>query len=536
MSALSFYKTLFSFYLTRIRLIGLAVLFVLVSVGISACDVFKPKPNVIIILTDDMDMSLMPYLEQTNALIGQGGATFENYFVTSSLCCPSRASILRGQYPHNTNVLSNNFPEGGFRRFFVDGDEAETLAVWLNREGYRTSLIGKYLNGYPVFAGSNYVPAGWTDWHALFYKKPSESGDYYNIYTLNENGPLVEYGDSAEHYSTDVFRQKSLEFIDQSAEAGDPFFLFLSVYAPHGPSVPAPRHADALEGLEYFQKPSFGEADISDKPVVIQEMANTGDEVDAGDANTLHLRRARTMLAVDEMVAALVEKLEQNGQLENTYIFFTSDNGFHIGEHQITAGKGLPYEEDIRVPLLVRGPGIAPGTVISQLTANIDLAPTIAEMTGIDLPDFIDGRSLVSLWGSEDSQPSEWRKGLLIEMGRMTLPASSSNGGLALVNALSLPFEFEYPDSARDVAALQTGDSAFRGIRAEDFVYVEYNNGEKEFYDLASDPYQLENLAATLDPAILNSLRDWLAQLQTCTGGTCRELEDAMPNGLDKIQ
>ena len=141
----------------KFQLVTLALLFLMVNLGISACTAAPstPKPNIVIILTDDMDSSLMPYLENTNELIGKNGATFTNYFVTSSLCCPSRASMLRGQYPHNTDVLSNNFPEGGFRRFFVDGDEAETLAVWLNREGYQTSLIGKYLNGYPVFAGSN---------------------------------------------------------------------------------------------------------------------------------------------------------------------------------------------------------------------------------------------------------------------------------------------------------------------------------------------------------------------------------------------
>ncbi len=523
----------------KFRLAGLFVLFLIVNMGVSACDaiqsvaMFSPPPNIIIILTDDMDLSLLPYLKNTDTLIAKKGAAFTNYFVTASICCPSRASMLRGQYPHNTNVLSNNFPEGGFKRFFVDGDESETLAVWLNREGYQTSLIGKYMNGYPITAGNNYVPDGWTDWHALYYKKPNETGNYYNDFMLNENGPLVQYDNSVENYSTDLFKEKSMDFIDQSAADGDPFFLLLSIYAPHGPSDPALRHSEMLADLEYPKKPSFNEADISDKPNVIQALTRMGDEVDAGDADALHLRRARTLLAVDELVAEMIQHLEQIGQLENTYIFFTSDNGFHIGEHRLSAGKGLPYDEDIRVPLLVRGPGITPNTVITQMAANIDLAPTIAEMAGVDSADFVDGRSLMPLFQSETSQTLDWRKGLLIEMGAITASASSSAPELALVNSVSLPFEFEYPDSVNDSYLRQVGDSAYRGIRTEKFLYVEYNNGETEFYDLIADPYELENLASKLDPKILSSLHTWLGQLQTCTADECRNSEENLPGELE---
>jgi len=520
----------------KIRLFGLILLFLIVNMSISACDVTQsgPRPNIVSILTDDMDSSLMPYLENTNELIGKNGATFTNYFVTSSLCCPSRASMLRGQYPHNTDVLSNNFPEGGFRRFFVDGDEAETLAVWLNREGYQTSLIGKYLNGYPVFAGSNYVPAGWTDWHALFYKKRNEAGSFYNDYILNENGPLVEYGGSVEEYSTDVFKQKSIDFIEKSTVSGDPFFLLISVYAPHGPSTPALRHAEMLADQAYPQKPSFNETDISDKPGVIQDLIANGDEIDTIDADVLFQQRAKTLLAVDELVVDVIAKLEQSGQLENTYIFFMSDNGFHIGEHGLSPGKGLAYEEDIHVPLLIRGPGIAPNTIITQLTANIDLAPTIADMTRIKTADFIDGRSLMPLFQMDESKMPDWRKALLIEMGAMTnASASSFKGELSPVDQTSLPFEFEFPDSPNDYYLIQVGDGTYRGIRTDKFMYVEYNNGETEFYDLIADPYQLENLSTKLEPAILASLHIWLEQLQTCTAKDCKTFEDNPPVELE---
>jgi N-acetylglucosamine-6-sulfatase len=518
----------------RFRLAGLFALFLIVNISISSCSaiqsgvLFKRPPNIIIILTDDMDLSLMPFVKNTEALIGKNGATFTNYFVTSPLCCPSRSSMLRGQYPHNTHVLSNDFPAGSFKRFFVDGSESETLAVWLDRAGYKTSLVGKYLNGYPIFAGYNYVPAGWSDWHALFYKLPGDSGNWYNEYTLVENGPLVRYANSPENYSTDVFKEKSIKFIDQSVADADPFFLLLSLYAPHGPSVPASRHSEMLSGLEYPKKPSFYEKDISDKPNVIQDLTKNGDEIDAGDADALYLQRARTMLAVDELVVEVIQKLEQSGQLNNTYIFFTSDNGFGIGEHALSPGKGLPYEENIHVPLLVRGPGIKPDTVITQITANIDLAPTITDMAGVDSADFVDGRSFLHLLHAEATQTLDWRKGLLIEMGAV----NNSTSSVALINSASPPIQFEYPDSVNDTYLRQVGDGTYRGIRTDKFLYVEYNNGETEFYDRTADPYEMENLASKLDPEILSSLHAWLAQLQTCTADDCRKLEVNLPDKL----
>jgi hypothetical protein len=213
------------------------------------------KPNVILIMTDDMDFSLMPHMKYTNELIVQEGAAFTNYFVTSPLCCPSRTSLIRGQYPHNTNILEN---APGFRNFFRNGREEETIATWLNKAGYRTSLAGKYMNGYPVTAGDNYVPPGWTDWHVFFHHGPeNDEGGYYFNYTMNENGRLVEYGIEPEEYSTDVLRQRSVEFIEQSMQDRSPFFLMVTTTAPHGPSIPAPRHEGLLADLEYPQKPSF---------------------------------------------------------------------------------------------------------------------------------------------------------------------------------------------------------------------------------------------------------------------------------------
>ncbi|MBK6648197.1 MAG: sulfatase [Anaerolineales bacterium] len=480
----------------------IAIIMLALLSGCAMNNPFKDSPNVIIILTDDMDMTLMPYMPKTNQLIGEQGATFENYFITTPICCPSRSSMLRGQYAHNTDILENS---PGFARFFKLQEEESTLAVWLQDAGYRTALFGKYLNNYPVNAGRNYVPPGWTDWAAFIAE--NDDGDFYFNYTMNENGTLVSYGDSPEEYSTDLILEKSLAFIESSVAADSPFFLLASVYAPHGPATPAPRHSAVDSALTYPQKPSFNETDISDKPQIIQSLTQTGDEFDEGDANNAFAGRVASLQAVDELVEGLVRSLEETGQLENTYIFFVSDNGFRLGEHRLPSGKGTPYEEDIRAPLMVRGPGIEPGTTVPQMTANIDLAPTIAEMTGVDIPDFVDGRSFLPCLTGEEVP---WRDGLLIEFGYIDEEA--------IDEALK--------DPETDNLLVDIVGGAFRGIRGEGYVYVEYANGEIEFYDLQADPYQLENLAGRLSPETLSRLHVRLEALMECEASACRLLEE----------
>lgn len=484
---------------------GILTVVILVSLMAgSACAPTAPsagsgKPNVILIMTDDMDFSLVPHMKYTDELIVREGAAFTNYFVTSPLCCPSRTSLIRGQYPHNTNILEN---APGFRNFYRNGREEETVATWLNTAGYETALAGKYMNGYPVTAGDNYVPPGWTDWHVFFHHGPEDDeGGYYFNYTMSENGRLVEYGSEPEEYSTDVLRERSVEFIEKSMQDRSPFFLMITTTAPHGPSIPAPRHDGVLADLEYPQKPSFLTEDVNEKPAAVLEAATIpGEEFDVYDANAFYRKRAETLLAVDEMVLEIVQTLEQGGQLGNTYIIFTSDNGFHMGEHNFSGGKELPYIEDVNVPFFVRGPGIMPGTSISQIAANIDLAPTIAEMAGTGTAEFVDGRSILPLLRSQGTPVEDWRSGLLIEAGYTN----------------------------RDSSAL-----IFRSIRTATYVYIEYFDGTIEYYDLVADPYERENLAGELAPATLANLNSWLEQLKTCQAETCRAVEDSLPASVE---
>ncbi|MBK9923952.1 MAG: sulfatase [Anaerolineales bacterium] len=480
----------------KVQYIGLIILALLVVAAgiyysIQRSQRLASLPNFVYILTDDLDFPLMPYMPNTNKLIGEQGATFTNYYVTSSACCPSRASMIRGQYPHNTDILENS---PGFEQFYRNGEDDDTLALWLDKVGYKNSFIGKYLNLYPAGVKRSYITPGWSDWHVYLY---NITPDIYFAYTLNENGKLVRYHKKDEDYSTDVFRDRALEFLEKNAKSRTPFFLYISTSAPHGPSTAAPRHDNLFQDLKYPQGPSFHEEDVSDKPQIVQKLGKTGGTFDTEDANSLFRQRVRSVQAVDEMVAAVVQQLEASGQLDNTYIIFTSDNGFRMGEHNLPSGKMLGYEEDIHVPFLIRGPGIPPNSTVTPMIANIDIAPTFAELAGAKAPEFVDGRSFVRFLDGTQNDTTDWRKAFAIETG--------------------------YLDKTSNVIS-------YRGVRTETFKYIEYENDELEFYDLKNDPYELNNLASSLGPKTLGILHSWLGELTTCKADTCRQIENSVPD------
>jgi len=363
------------------------------------------RPNIIVILTDDQDLTLgsLDYMPRTRNLIARQGMTFSNYFVPLSLCCPSRSTILTGLYPHNHKVYTNFPPDGGYERFDERGLEEETLATALHSAGYRTALIGKYLNGYPGDRPASWVPPGWDEWASPV------AGSPYAAYrfTLNENGKTVKYGSTTEDYMTDVLAGKATAFVRSAAGSGQPFFLFLATYAPHKPSTPAKRHAGLFPDLKAPRTPSFNEADVGDKPDRIRRMPRLT-PAQIGTIDTLYRKQMLSLQAVDEAVAGLVKALQETGQLANTYIVFTSDNGFHMGQHRLEPGKYTPYETDVHVPLLVRGPGVAAGSRTGALAVSVDLAPTLAGLAGVKLPIDADGRSLVPLLRGQT--PEGWRQ------------------------------------------------------------------------------------------------------------------------------
>lgn len=467
-------------------------------------------PNVILVLTDDQDLLLgsldaMPHLREH---LIEKGAFFSNAFVPLSLCCPSRATILTGRYTHNLQVYTNFPPDGGFPRFRDLGRERETIGIALQRAGYRTALMGKYLNVYPDRDDRMYVPPGWSEWIV-----PAAGNPYgqYN-YTLNENGKLVSHGKEAADYLTDVLAQKATDFVERAATDRVPFFLYLAPYASHKPCPPAPRDAALFPGVQAPRTPSFDEADVSDKPGSVRGRPRLTDK-QIRTLDNLYRRRLQSLQAVDAAIAALVATLERTGQLDNTYIIFTSDNGFHMGQHRLGAAKYTPYEEDVHVPLVVRGPGVPAGSRVDAFVESVDLAPTIAQLARARLPVSADGRSLVPLLRAPQQPPAGWRQMVFLEQYHFE---DTSGGGEESV--LEPPDE---PEGEEHVTHL--------GLRTATYKFVEYGTGEREYYDLVNDPFELQNQARGLNGDRVRRLTARVHALGTCRGSTCRALAAAPP-------
>ncbi|MFI5181051.1 MAG: sulfatase [Thermoanaerobaculia bacterium] len=483
-----------------------------------------PGPNIILVLTDDQDVELdsLSYMPRVKQLLSDQGTSFSNFFVPLSLCCPSRTSILRGQYPHNTHVLTNSLPLGGFEKVYADNLESSTIATVLHGAGYRTVLLGKYLNGYPDTASPTYVPPGWDEWYS-----PASGNPYSEFhYTLNENGALVKYGRTPGDYLTDVIAGKAEDFIHRmAAKPGQPFFIYFATYAPHAPYTPAPRHAHLFPNVKAPRPPSFNEADVTDKPAYIAtKPLLTQAKIDGIDV--AYRKRLQALQSVDEAVAALVEALAATGRLSNSYIFFTSDNGYHMGEHRLPPGKYTPYETDIHVPLIVRGPRVPAAVVRDQLAANVDLAETFAELAGVPQLSFSDGRSLTGLLRPEP--PSSWRQAFLLE--------EFATGEFVLTNAAESADPWSAvgvrePPDAGDLQGAAARIPSYYGFQAPGYKYVEYETGERELY-LASDPYELTNVALRVSPSMAAALAAYLGTLHNCKGDGCRAAESVAPPPL----
>lgn len=497
---MKFYRTLI------VGVVGVLSLLVFTSGSTRLGTVQLSKPNIIFILVDDFDADLVEFMPQLKSLVIQQGVSFTDFFVNVSLCCPSRASILRGQYAHNTHVLTNAMPTGGFEKFYALGHEHSTIATWLQAAEYRTCYLGKYLNGYPAGVPPTHVPAGWNEWYS-----PVAGNPYSNFnYVMNENGRLVRYGSRPEDYLTDVVARKAIDCMKRAVSESKPFFMHIALYVPHSPATPAPRHAQLFAAAKLPRPPSFNEADVSDKPSYIRSRPLLT-ERQIAQMEDLYRKRLQSLQAVDEMIAGFIETLQALGQLDNTYIFFTSDNGFHMGHHRLNSGKQTAYEEDIRVMMFVRGPGVPAAQTREHITGTIDLAPTFAELGGASAPDFVDGRSLVPLLHSNPPSADEWRRGFLIEhWNQQPRETAETDGVLEPPD----PMEFDQP---KPLVIPQ-----FSAIRTRDYLYVEYVTGERELYNLNTDPYQLESLHAHADPQLLQRLSEDLAQLKTCVGASCQ--------------
>ena len=438
------------------------------------------RPNIVLVLADDYDPTLLRAMPETRRGMRDRGVTLENAVITLPMCCPSRATILTGKYPHNHGVWYTRGIGSGWPAFLDRGLEAETVATWLHDAGYRTFFTGKYLNGYD---DTRYVPPGWDQWNGFLGEYPGE------MYRLNEDGAIRTY-DRAGVHDTDLIARKTEAFI---RGADKPFFAYVAPNATHAPYYSARRHADDFSGATSPVLPSRNEADVSDKPGYIQEEPALTDG-QLTEEQAVYRARLRAAESLDDLVAGVLEALRSSGELDDTYVFFWTDNGYHLaGIHRLPRGKHTPYEEDMAVPMFVRGPGVPEDVIRSNLASNTDLAPTFAAIAGATVPDAVDGRSLLPLLGQHP--PGSWRTTLLVE----------SRAGFGEEPPEDLP--------------------AYAALRTEDATYVEYATGERELYDLSRDPYQLENLAGKVDPARIDRLHDRLTALRSCAAEECREAE-----------
>lgn len=433
------------------------------------------RPNVVLIVTDDQTLENQRVLRYVNGTLGRRGTTFSEALVSFPLCCPSRATMLTGQYAHNHGVLGNHWPRGGYRAL----DHTNTLATWLDEAGYYTAFVGKYLNGYGSRDAPAVVPPGWDDW----FGKVAPGHVYYG-YTVLDDDTFVHFRGDPEDYSTDVYAAQAAAVIRSRAGQDEPFFLNVAPLAPHGAdgnlSIPAPRHAGAFDGEAVPRPPSFNEADVADKPAAVAGRPLLDDDAVAALENR-YRRRLESLLAVDDLVRGVVGALEEIGELDETIIVFTSDNGFLEGQHRIAQGKVLPYEESIRVPLLVAGPGFPAGARVHAPVANIDIAPTIVAAAGATPGRVMDGVPLQDVAAD---------------------PAAFADRAL-LLEAF--------------------GGDGYTGVRTAEWVWVEHGTGELELYHLGRDPYELENRSA--DPRLAVE-REWLAAvlagMRSCSGPSCQ--------------
>jgi N-acetylglucosamine-6-sulfatase len=410
----------------------------------------------------------------------QKGITFTNSFVDFALCCPSRASFLTGQNAHNHAILDNILPEGGYEKFAPR--EGNSLGVWLQEAGYITGLVGKVMNGYGVSDPTHIVP-GWTNWVARVDGLPG----YYN-YGLNENGVIRLYGQAPGDYSTDVLAQKAVDFIARQAPEPQPFFLLVATNAPHIPPVAAPRHAGDFASLPMPKSPNFNESDVSDKPGFIRDLPLLSAAQVRRDMERFRTRR-EALLAVDDLVRKIVRALATEGVLGDTIIIFTSDNGFSLGNHR-WEGKRVLYEESIRVPLIMRGPGIPRNQTRSHLVTNLDVVATIIQRTGAISGSVADGRPLTPIILDPST---DWRTAFFL------------HGTIGLT---------------------PTENLHFRAVRSRNYIYASLQSdtygAEEEFYDLLADPHELQNrISVPRYRPVIDYLRGLRATLSTCQGENC---------------
>ncbi len=463
-------------------------------VGSAALDSLDGIRNVVFILADDLDWELFEAVPRLAALKDLG-TTFTRHTVTDSLCCPSRVSILRGQYVHNHAVVSNMAASGGGWPTFRDsGREADCLPVWLQDAGLTTALFGKYLNEYPSGPRTAaVVPPGWSEWAV-----PVSRGDSYSgyDYTLNENGALVRHGSSPEDFLNDVLTARAVSFIGTAPEG---FFLELSTYNPHKPAPVADRNKGTHAATVVPRGPSYN-ATGTNEPTWLQAIGPIS-PWKQWKLDQRWRQRAESAESVADSVESVLAELRRTGRDQDTLVVITSDNGYHAGAHRLGQGKRTAFREDTVVPLVVIGPGVAAGATVDAITSTVDLAPTFTDILGAQAPAWVDGRSLEPLIATGQA-PAGWRTAALSESLGASMPGD--------------------PDYQTDAPP------PFTALRTTDWLFVVYRDGERELYDLTRDPFELNNVIDSAPANVVAQLYSQMQAMRACAGDTCRTA-DSLP-------
>ena len=475
-------------------------------------------PNIILLLTDDQDVTAhsLDYMPKLNTIMREGGVEFVNFFVSTALCCPSRMSLLKGQYCHNHGIWDNGelnnatFSSGGLKKIVEEELESETVVTLMRGAGYETFLIGKYVNGYSdQFA--RHVPLGWDHWHGM--TKASYYGSHFS-----DDGKLVKTCNDT--YQTDYISKHARNMIINRSKS-KPFFMYIAPFAPHAPSKPAKRHANMFINISAPRSESFNPGDNiqSQKPSWLRALPKlTAEQI--ADVDELYRNRLRTLQAVDEMLEDITLLLAHEGIEDNTYLFYMGDNGMHFGDFRLAAGKRQAYDTDIRVPFLAKGPGITGGTKVTEVAMSIDLMPTWLELANGKSPSSYvpDGLSIVPFLNDQaPRQPAQntFRAAALVEMY-----GGSSNIGSRYRGMEGFHGNKFWNNTYRAVRVINgsgwTSDA--------DWLYVEWCTGEREFYNVTRDKQQIYNVIDDVDAGLLQKLSILIATLGRCVGKGCSNI------------
>mmetsp|Transcript_5435 Transcript_5435/g.11837 ORF Transcript_5435/g.11837 Transcript_5435/m.11837 type:complete len:618 (-) Transcript_5435:645-2498(-) len=498
--------------------------------AVSAHDAAPPssssrRPNIILFMTDDQDVTAnsLDYMPRLNRLFRREGMEFLHYYVPTGLCCPSRATILKGQYCHNTEIFDNGdltnstYQSGAWHKYLDTGLENETIATMLQSAGYETALIGKYLNGYMGPKAASHKPPGFDHWmgmlHLSFYG-PS----------FSDNGEFLQLNETV--YQTDFIRDWAVDFLTHKRDPSKPFFLMMTPFAPHTPATPAKRHEDMFQDAAFPRYDSFNPSDevqqhrpawIKDLPLLTQKQID--------DMDNFYRNRLRSLQAIDEALEKVVDTLHDLQIDDNTYMFYTSDNGQHFGSFRIPAGKRQAYESDVLVPFLVRGPGIQHGAQVKQVVQSVDLAPTFLDLATrpsryeVTSSYPMDGKSMLPLLRGEvplEPAINTYRWAALLEMY-----GGSSNIGPLYKNMSAYYHNHMFPNTYQ-AARIVNGPGWAKGA---DLLYVEWCTGEQELYNMTVDRHQVDNIVGRTNLILLYRMSRLLARLGDCKGFGCYDLD-----------